>query len=250
MQERIYNEQDISCAFRDCGIADYEIILAHSSLKSFGRVDGGAETVVSALLGMKNTVLFPAFTGKITDSKYCPPIMNVVLSPTWTGAIPETARKFPGAIRSLHPTHSLTGFGCRAEELLNGHENTQSPCDKNSPFYKLVENDGGIILFGCDHNSNTMVHCCEEISGVDYHLQSDFTDGVVEAAARRVIVVNRLHDWQKPPTDFNKIEQLLIAANAINFAKVGESFVRIISARKLFDTLCGKLLADGNFLLL
>ncbi|MFA6074852.1 MAG: AAC(3) family N-acetyltransferase [Negativicutes bacterium] len=250
VQERIYSRNDISDALKSSGIANYEIVLAHCSLKSFGQVDGGAASVVEALTMMSNTVLFPAFTGKITDGKNCPPVMNVAQSPTWTGAIPEAARIKTGALRSLHPTHSLTGFGARAKALLVNHENTHSPCDENSPFYSLVRNNGIIALFGCDHNSNTMVHCCEELAKVPYHLQHDVTDGVVMTDSREIIVANRLHNWQKPPTNFNKIEQLLVKAQALIVVKVCNSQVKIIDARKMFDVVCNQLIRDPGYLII
>lgn len=205
--------------------------------------------MAGALIAMGNTVIFPAFTGKITDGKNCPPVMNVTLSPTWTGAIPETARKMPGTLRSLHPTHSLVGFGARAAEMLAGHERTHSPCDESSPFYKLVKNNAVIALFGCDHNSNTLVHCCEELARVPYHLQADVTDGVVVSESQTIVVANQLHNWQKPPTDFNAIEHLLLAARAITFAEVCQAPVKIIDARKMYDVLYNQLICEPEFLL-
>ena len=240
---------EICADLKSSGISKHEIVLVHSSLRSFGQIAGGATSVTGALIAMGNTVLFPAFTGKITDGKQCPPIMTVTQSPTWTGAIPETARKMPGALRSLHPTHSLVGFGTRAEELLSGHERTHSPCDANSPFYKLVINNAVIVLFGCDHNSNTLVHCCEEMAGVSYHLQTEVTEGVVITADRAIVVANRLHNWQKPPTDFNKIEQLLLTERAITFAEVGQSRVKIIDAGKMYAALYHQLIIQPEFLL-
>ena len=55
----------------DLGVEDGDAVMLHSSLKSLGWVDGGAETVVDAFLealGPDGTLLTPAFTrGAWTD---------------------------------------------------------------------------------------------------------------------------------------------------------------------------------------
>ena len=247
--EKRYRQTDVYNALLASEIARAETVLVHCSLKSFGALQGGAVSVVEALLALENTVLFPAFTGKITDGINCPPKLNLRQSPTWTGLIPETARRRTDALRSLHPTHSLVGFGARAQELLAGHDQTLSPCDASSPFYKLAQCNGIIALFGCDHNSNTMVHCCEEIAKVAYHLQTDITYGSVVTETREIIVANRLHNWQKPPTDFNKIELLLIGAGAVKLMNICDSRVKIIDARKMFAVVYNQLLIQPDFLL-
>lgn len=76
-------------------------VLVHSSLSRLGNVDGGAETVIDALLtavGPSGTVHFPTLTGTDCDSPKAPPVMNVISTPCWTGFIPETARKRAGAL--------------------------------------------------------------------------------------------------------------------------------------------------------
>lgn len=42
-------EDDIYSALRKAGIKDEDTVIVHFSLKSFGRVEGGAETVIAAL---------------------------------------------------------------------------------------------------------------------------------------------------------------------------------------------------------
>ena len=65
--EKRYRQTDVYNALLASEIARAETVLVHCSLKSFGALQGGAVSVVEALLALENTVLFPAFTGKITD---------------------------------------------------------------------------------------------------------------------------------------------------------------------------------------
>ena len=46
-------KQDIVTSFKNLGVEPTDILLVHSSLKSFGYVDGGAETVIEGLKASK-----------------------------------------------------------------------------------------------------------------------------------------------------------------------------------------------------
>ena len=57
-------KEDIVAGLRSLGLASGEGVVVHSSLKSFGRVDGGAETVIAALMQVimaEGTLLMPSF---------------------------------------------------------------------------------------------------------------------------------------------------------------------------------------------
>ena len=47
---------------QDLGLGRAPIVVAHVSLRSFGRVDGGARTVIAALRSLIPTVVMPTFT--------------------------------------------------------------------------------------------------------------------------------------------------------------------------------------------
>ena len=135
-------------------------ILVHSSLSSFGHVEGGTDAVIDALLaavGIEGTVLVPTLTGSEKLSPDNPPVFDPVNSACWTGKIPETFRKRSNAMRSLHPTHSVAAIGADAHELIKDHWYSVTPCDESSPYGKLAQRPNGyILLIGVDHESSTM----------------------------------------------------------------------------------------------
>ena len=56
----------IGSDLRQLGIAPDDILLVHSSLSALGRVEGGADAVIDAILdvlGAKGTLLMPSFPG-------------------------------------------------------------------------------------------------------------------------------------------------------------------------------------------
>lgn len=244
--------KDLIRGYKKIGLKPGNTVLVHSSLKSFGFVQGGAETVIKALIeavGPEGSVMVPALTGKRTDSRDNPPIFDVRSTSCWTGRIPETFRQLPESKRSLHPTHSVCAAGGKKEWLTQGHETGQSPCDRKSPYYKNALQGGYIMLIGVDQNSNTTIHCCEEIAGVDYHLQNDFTDIYITGyEGEKILVRNRLHNWDKPPVDFNKFDELYANQGIMKIDKIGNSVVRLIKAGDMVGFSVEKLRKEPHFL--
>ena len=118
--------------------------MMHSSLSSLGYVDGGAETVVDAILdviGSAGPILVPAFRDSVwgnvsdfavTDCCPCPQRLCPSKQPGFQGIIPETVRQRNRSLRSCHPTHSWVALGSAAERLLAGHCDSPTPCGRGN----------------------------------------------------------------------------------------------------------------------
>ena len=247
------DRQALNSCLRQLGLDEGNVCLVHASLSQLGWVNGGAETVVDALLDAvapSGTVLFPTLTGSEKDGPEYPPSIDVSTTPCWTGAIPEAGRRRVDTVRSLHPTHSVAALGAEANRWVAGHDAGTSPCDETSPFFRLIQEDGFILLLGgVTQKSNTTLHCLEEMAGVPYHLQPEMTDGiVVNRDGKRLRVRNRLHLWGRE-RDFLKIDSVLDARGARQVGRVGASLAQLIPARLLADILMPLLQEDPLFLL-
>jgi aminoglycoside 3-N-acetyltransferase len=227
-------------------------VLVHSSLSRIGHVDGGAETVVRALLDAvapDGTVLFPALTGSEADGPERPPHIDVRSTSCWTGRIPQTALQVPWARRSLHPTHSIVAIGAQAVVYTTGHEQSLTPCDEDSPYYRLIKANDLILLLGVDQESNTSLHCIEEAQAVPYHLQQEISYGtVVDENGVEHTVPNRLHLWGWE-RHFAKIDRLLIEEGAMVYGKVGSAAARLMQAASMADMTIRELRSDPLYLL-
>ena len=127
-------------------------VYAHSSMSSFGYVNGGPNSVINLILnliGNKGTIVMPTFTHKTE-------IFDPESTKCWTGAISETLRMRKNAIRSVHPTHSVVAFGPLAKEITKNHEKSKAPFDENSPFAKMIKENSYILMLGTENNS--MIH--------------------------------------------------------------------------------------------
>ncbi len=247
------NRSELREQFKNNGLNQGDTILIHSSLRSFGQVEGGAFTVVRSLMdtiGEEGTLIFPTLTGRREDSPDCLPVFNVLNSKCWTGIIPETVRNMEGYRRSLHPTHSATATGCWKEFLTSSHEQSKSPCDEESPFYKNALLGGYIMLAGVDQESNTSIHSCEEIAGVPYHLQKEIAKiDITDYNGKKITVTNRLHNWDKPQTNFNKLDELFKIKGIMRTFMIGKSQIRFIRANDMFQFTIELLNTNPEYLL-
>ena len=154
---------------RTLGVRPGGLLLVHSSYKSLGSDVGGLDAVFAGLrlaLGEEGTLLFPALSYMSVGREQ--PVFNVRTTPCCVGALPEAFRHLPGVVRSLHPTHSVCAQGPRAEELTQGHESDCTPCGAQSPFRRLTERGGQILLLGCGMLPNTTMHTIEELADAPY----------------------------------------------------------------------------------
>lgn len=153
-------------------------------------------------------------------------------------------------MRSLHPTHSVTAFGPRAEHWVDGHEDGASPCDAASPFARLLAADGAVLLLGgVTHNSNTTLHCLEELAGVPYHLQAEPSRGVVtDAEGAEHVVTNRLHLWGWDRW-FDRVDPLLDVAGGIRRVTNSRMTATLVSGAVMADVVGNRIAADPLFLL-
>lgn len=223
---------NIVTGLSNLGLTPGSRVLVHSSLSSFGHVGGGADAVIDALLevvGPAGTVLVPTLTGTESDSPEHPPIFDPDKA-CWTGRIPEIFRRRPEAKRSIHPTHSVAAIGADALKLTEGHINSITPCDGISPYGQLTQMENGyILLLGAGHQSNTMFHHVEEIAGVDYHMQREFTQATVVANGESLTRHYLLHQWGTPRR-FDVMENIFIERGIQQTGQIGESTVRLINA--------------------
>ncbi len=243
---------DIISGLRDLGVRPGDVLLVHSSLSHFGFVEGGADTVIDALLQVISpggTVMVPTLTGHESLSPENPPLFNPAETPCWTGRIPETFRQRPNAIRSLHPTHSVAAIGTDAVVLTRDHHLSISPCDDLSPYGKLARMERGfILLLGVDHETNTTFHHIEETAAVDYQLQRRFTRAVILLEGREIYQHLLLH-FYGPARNFSVMEPIFLERGIQRNTRIGKADIRLIHSRRMVETTLRALRGNPRILL-
>lgn len=148
------------------GLAPSDTVLVHSSMKSIGEVEGGADTVLDVLMdyfGKTGLLVFPTLTYTIYGEER--KVFSPEKTPSVVGLLTEMFRKREGVVRSLHPTHSVAAFGKDAEEFCRGHEAFSTPCARKSPWGKLYDRNAKLLFIG-----TKSISCCTFFHGVEEFL--------------------------------------------------------------------------------
>lgn len=231
---------EIAAGLRGIGLDEGDSVVVHSSLSSLGWVDGGAATVVDALLdvvGPGGTVMVPTFTAASTDAPFDP-----AETPSETGAVTEELRRRPDAYRSSHPTHSVAAVGPDAEGLVADHEYRES-LGPDSPMHRFVARGGKILLVGVDHTANSTIHVAEKLAGVPYRDQT--REAAVVDGEAELVTVNSAHCSR----GFEKLTTVLERTDVTADGQVGEAGVRLLDGPAFLE-LSTDVLADHPGLLL
>ena len=120
----------IQKGLREIGLTHKSRVIVHASLSAFGRVRGGAETVVGARTSICGLVVMPPFTYQCMVWPLAGPPNNAVTygdheddnayaeifrpdlpAHPSLGLVAETMRSLPGAVRSADPRMSFAAWG-------------------------------------------------------------------------------------------------------------------------------------------
>ena len=192
------------------GVRPGGALLVHASLRSLGPIEGGAESVVQSLLtvlGQTGTLLMPALSYESVTPQN--PLFDVANTPTCVGALPEYFRTRPGTVRSVHPTHSVSGLGHRVPELLGDHQLSDTPCGPHSPFAKLPHIDGQILFIGCGLRPNTSMHAIEEHVVPPYLFGDPIDYRVILADHSEITMRVRSHNFQGWEQRYDRLEEVM-----------------------------------------
>ena len=182
---RSLTKDELIQGFRKLGIVEGMILEVHSSLKSFGYVVGGAQTVVDALMdvvGYEGTLVMPLQSGDNTEPSYWtnPPIdcslwakvreETPPFSPRDTdvrkmGEIVNNFRRRQGVYFSYHPNSAFVAYGKYAKLICSDHPLSYSLSD-SSPLGKLIQLKTFVLLLGVDYDNCTGMHLAEYRSNV------------------------------------------------------------------------------------
>lgn len=162
------SEQDVADAFAALDIKGD--VMVHSSLIHIGNIKGKHKPIVKALqdhvLDKGNTVLAIAIPVKGSTEEWLRSITRFDKeSPIAMGVISTYYAKQEGACRSLNPTHSVVAYGPLAKEYTAEHHLDKMPFTEKSPFYKLLEHNGSVLMVGAVIKHLTLCHIVEDMLG-------------------------------------------------------------------------------------
>lgn len=171
------------------------------SLRSFGGIEGGADTLLDGLLDVGCTVMVvtgshaafgqrppkgmrPARNGtNYSDTSWWPETHDRIFTPH-SADIDESLGVFPRLVverndrhRGDHPLSSLSAIGPLAAQLVG----SQDPLNVGAPLEELVAHEGNVVLMGVGLTRMTLIHLAEERAGrTRFRRWARLRDGTVQ----------------------------------------------------------------------
>lgn len=227
----MYSKNELLEHLKNMGINGKGTLLVHSSLKSIGGVEGGADTVLDALSEyMRDGLLIlPTHTWKYIDADN--PLFDVKNSPSNVGILTELFRKRKNVIRSEHPTHSVAALGDGAEEFVEGEYRHDTACARESVWGKIVDHKAQILMLGVDLTKCTFMHGIEEWVDVPDRL-NDHHDNLYSIlhTGEKVVVPTRRHSGSSSSDHFWKVDEILLEEGVMSKGKIGDAESRLLKA--------------------
>jgi len=221
---------------RAIGVKQGMNLLVHSSLKRLGPVEGGAEVIVDAfreVLGPDGTLIMPTVSGSVNPTQ---PVFHVAHTPSTVGALTNYFRKLPGAVRSLHPVHSVAAMGPKAEFFIQGHLQANTPWSPDSPYGKLMRNNGFLLFLGTSFAANTCIHAIEiEARVPGLHTEETTTLQVIDYDGSQYEIEHHWHARKR--VCYPDLEHIVERAGGMTYGRIGAGISRFVDAAVLRETL-------------
>lgn len=232
------NKAQVQAELTKIGLKKGDNLIVHSSLSSIGKVKGGADTIIDAILdiiGSDGNLVMPTFG---SDGA----VFNPKESNTNLGIIPIAMMKRKEAVRSKHPLASVAAIGPKAEWLIKDHEKTSVAHGKNTPYAKLSEINGKILLLGVDQDRNTFLHTIEETLQLPY-LKPKKAKYLDEKGKTKTLISKY---FPGPHRNFIGLQAWIEKQGLTQKGKVGNSVAQLIPMKPLFDKLVPELKEKPN----
>lgn len=173
---------ELAADLSQLGAAKGDLLMVHAAVSKVGLVMGGPDTIIGALLdavGPDGTVMaytdWDAGYEELADADgripqrwrdhippYDPLTSRAVRD---NGILPEFLRTTPGALRSANSGASVAALGSHASWLVADH-----PIDygygPGSPFARLVEAQGKVLMLGAPLDTMTLIQHAEHLARV------------------------------------------------------------------------------------
>ncbi len=236
-------EKEIHSMLQALSVKQDDVVTVHSSLRSVGGIEGGADGLIDALCSYLSDGLLLIPTHTWANVSKDSPNFDVRSTVPCIGTLAKVAAFRKDAVRTLHPTHSLAIFGKRAAEYAEGEEKCASPAPLGSCLSRLYEENGKILLIGVGHDRNTYFHAVDERLDIPNRLNPEtFVANITDSSGSTV---------QSPPfhTHYSKgisgccsdfypnYAPALEHAGAVKTAPLGNAAVICCDARRSTDVI-------------
>ncbi len=244
--QNVLTKEDLIIQIKNCGVVSGDHLLVHCALSKIGYINGGALTLIDALLetiGPNGTLLMPSFPAKGRNKDYLleQSVFDLKNTPSQMGIASETFRKMHGVKRSFHPTDSICAYGREADYFTNSHFGNVTPYNEYSPFRKLCSKNGKILMLGTTLNGAcTNLHTLEDAVIFKYPVYDDkiFNVRMIDHSGIVHTMETKVHNpiWSAK-RNCDALKPLFEKEKVLNNAVIGEAKCMLIDANRMLEVM-------------
>lgn len=226
-------KEQLKLQLKELGLLPSDTVVIHTSLRSVGPVEGGADGLIDAFCEYLQEGLFLVPTHTWAGVNAVQPVYDAAHSVPCIGAVPRAAAARRDGVRSLHPTHSIRAFGRNAADYVRGEETAETPTPKEGCWARLAEAGAKILLIGVDNSKNTFIHSLDEEAGLPDRLGRPYETTLIAPDGRTLHGRMAPHFCSRCPDvskHFVNFEEALTALGAQRFGRLGRAQVRVVDA--------------------
>src|SRR5580658_693196 len=175
-----FSTDNLRQLLRTLQIEQGDKVLVHSSASACECIGWEPSHLIDFLLeflGPAGTLLMPSHPRlQIRNGR---PVYDVQRSPSTVGLMSELFRRRTASVRSKFPYSSVCAQGVDAEALLMDHARSYAPHDELSPYGKLPEAGGKVLLLNCSIFKMTIVHVAEDTLRASYGIDNFYDEEMV-----------------------------------------------------------------------
>ncbi len=250
----------LAAALAELGVRRDGVLMVHTRMSALGWVVGGSESVVRALLdavGPRGTLMaYASWQEHVFHASNWPrehrdaylgepPAFDLLTSEAAAdhGRIPERVRSWPGAERSVHPEASVVALGARARELTEDHPHDDA-YGAGTPFARLVESGGQVLMLGAPLETITLLHHAEAIAPIDdkrrvtFRVQVAMPRGVEERTYHDIDTSHGAFPYGRLGLEVDEFEQITrdaLAAGIGRRGRAGQADCHLFEAGAIVD---------------
>jgi len=234
------------------GVVPGQVLMLHSSVKAVGRVMGGPNVILQALLDTltpTGTLMMYAGWQDIPDFLGDLPVEDRTRFyenyPAFDAAtaravrensiLAEFLRTWPGARRSANPEASIVAVGAQADWITRDHPLNYG-YGPGSPFEKLTQLNGFVLLLGAPLHTITLLHYAENRARIRYKDVIRYQYAIWESGNKVWIDIEDYNTGHEHDDyTLEQITQAYLSQNPVRRGKVGEADSYLFDAADLAD---------------
>jgi aminoglycoside 3-N-acetyltransferase len=163
--------QALRPVLEDFGVPGDATLVVHSAIGGLSRKGFRAEAMCEALLEhvAGGNLFMPTMTWRTVTVDN--PLWDEIATLSHTGVLTEIFRTRYAVARSIHPTHSVAGWGPAAPLLLSRHHVDATPVSANSPYGLMRDYNAYVLMIGVGLECCTAIHHPEEVVNADLYVR-------------------------------------------------------------------------------